>query len=204
MDTLMKRSIKFCIVSLLVWMIVSLGGCIKTVEHHPKLTEDFVTLNKPGTREISFNSDFMHLPLIKQGVWSKIDPNNTFITRVVAEWGDSPGGEGEPWFDMTEEAEPESPNMKYTGDSENYRTDPGKWSAYLPTRENMREGSRIYYQFHVFYKSNTSSSTPTLSTWLGQRTMVFGPNSSCGFIPGRYDGITTCTTRLESLTCLYT
>ena len=197
MDTLMKKSIKFCIVSLLLWMIVSMGGCITTVEHRPKLTEDFVTLNKPGTRETAFMSDFMQGPIIKQQVWSKIDPNNTFITRVVVEWGDSPSGGGEPWFGITEEALPESPNMKYTGDSGNYRTDPGIWSAYLPIRENMSEGSKIYYQFHVFYKLNTSSSAPTISTWLGERTLVFGP-PSCAFIPGVYV-ITTCTTRLEPL-----
>ncbi|HCA78723.1 MAG TPA: hypothetical protein DEP53_03210, partial [Bacteroidetes bacterium] len=159
-----------------------LGAKSCGTEFTPKLIEDSVLLNKPGTRTSAFNQDMAttESTCFDQAtsttshctrVSAVIDPNNTIITKVVVQWGDRPGGNGEPWYDNVEPASLDFPNSPPTR--------PARWTARLPIRDNIVEGSVIDFQFRVFYKT-TPEGTTEYSYWPGVRRLTVGPAQKFG------------------------
>jgi len=162
--------------------ILLIGAKSCGTEFTPKLIDDVVLSNQPGYRDRSFNQDLATTESTcldaTSGesthcypVFATIDPNNTFVTRVVVQWGDRPSGNGEPSYDNVEPASHHYNNVPIT--------QPVDWKANLPIRNNIIEGSLIDYQFRVFYKVHPDDTTE-YSYWPGTRSLTIGPAQLSG------------------------
>lgn len=183
----------------------------------PKLAGDSFTLNQPGTRHLSFAQDALIEGVREKTIWAEIEPNNTFITRVVVEWGDALPGQAEVTYTMQNELEPRLAASRFTGNTATYSTQPDTWGVKLALRgdgpdvihpgyvqsltgntavdtflthlnittyispsttpaPSLRDGSRIEYVLHVFYKRDPAATAPVLGVYLPVvRSHTYGP-----------------------------
>jgi hypothetical protein len=103
----------------------------------PKLVDDFVLQNVPGSRDRAYAQDQLVEGMRRKLVWATIDPNNTFVTKVVVEWGDALASQTEAPLVLRADATPAAPNVVFDPQHPNdYATAPAPWGAELLLRGN--------------------------------------------------------------------